>query len=976
MSEAYERISQKRIEDVHADASFLIHKKTGARIALLSNDDKNKVFSIGFRTPPHNSTGVAHILEHSVLCGSRKFPLKDPFVELAKGSLNTFLNAMTYPDKTLYPVASYNDRDFHNLMDVYLDAVFYPNIYKEDRIFRQEGWHYELADEKDDLKINGVVYNEMKGAFSSAEEVLNRTIFNTLFPDTPYGVESGGDPEVIPSLSYEEFLDFHKTYYHPSNSFIYLYGDMDMEKVLTWLDSEYLQHFEYKKVDSDIPFQKSFASEKTITGEYPILDEESAEDRTYLTESFVVTDYRDVTKNIAWSILDYVLTGSPGAPVKQALLDAGIGKDAGGSYSDGTLQTFFSFEAKEANPEKLEEFQKVIRNTLQKLVTEGLDQKAILAGINSQEFHFREADYSRFPKGLIYGLNLFDSWLYDDQKPFSYLELLSVFEDLKEKAKEGYFEKLIQEGILDNAHSALVVLKPTKGLQKIREEKTAGLLAEKKSSLSAEDIQKLIDQTGDLKAYQSTPELPENLQKLPLLKREDLDRKTPLVLSAIEEKEGDTTLLYHDFETNGIGYLSLLFDATKVPNELTPYLGILRSCLGMVSTAHYSYAELSHEINARTGGIQPHLALFPLPENEEKKKGHGIGNHHFALQAKYLLPEQDFVFEMLLEILKTSKLNDKKRLKEILASVKTGLFAYLTSAGHQEAVQRVLAFSDADIAWQEETSGIAYYRLLEKLTSDFDKYADDLIEKLELLMRLIFRPENLLVSITAAKKELKNFPDQIRKLKAELYQTREESGSFVWAKKNRKEAFSTPGQVQYVAQGGNFKQKGFSYTGALQVLHVILNYDYLWQNLRVKGGAYGCMSFFSRNGNAALVSYRDPKLKETLEVYQNLPSYVSRFEADEREMTKYVIGTFSELDIPLNPSAKGTVSLTYWYAGRTLEEVQKEREEILDVRTEDIRALAPLLEAVLKENNISVLGSETAIENAKEIFDETSLLTS
>ena len=575
MTKAYELLQKEEVKDIHAMGYLYRHKKSGARVMLLSNDDENKVFNIAFRTPPDNSTGVAHIIEHTVLCGSRKFPLKDPFVELVKGSLNTFLNAMTYPDKTMFPVASCNDTDFQNLMDVYLDAVFYPNIYKNEKIFKQEGWHYHLENDTDPITYNGVVYNEMKGAFSSAEEVLGRKILNSLFPDTAYGVESGGDPKVIPSLSYEEFLDFHRKYYHPSNSYIYLYGNMDMEEKLDWLDREYLSDFDAIAVDSEISYQKSFDKRKDVCATYPILDQEDEENNTYLSESMVVGDEMDLKLNIAFAVLEYALLDAPGAPVKQALLDANIGKDVDGSYSDGILQPYFEITAKNANASDKERFVSVIHDTLQSIADHGVDRKAVKAGINYLEFRFREADYASFPKGLMYGITVFDSWLYDDTKPFLHLEQLAVFDELKKEIDSGYFEKLIRKYLLSNPHSSVVTLVPEKGLVDEEDKKTQEKLAKYKAGLSNDEIANLVRETKELNEYQESADSEESKKLIPLLKRTDIDRKSVQLYNE-EHRQGDTTLLHHNIFTNGITYVTLLFDTKDVPDELISYMGILK----------------------------------------------------------------------------------------------------------------------------------------------------------------------------------------------------------------------------------------------------------------------------------------------------------------------------------------------------------------------------------------------------------------
>ncbi|MDO4491444.1 MAG: insulinase family protein [Lachnospiraceae bacterium] len=967
MFDAYELIREERIEDIHADSYLLRHKKTGARVALLSNEDENKVFNIAFRTPPKNSTGVAHIIEHTVLCGSDKFPLKDPFVELAKGSLNTFLNAMTYPDKTMFPVASCNDADFQNLMDVYLDAVFHPNIYKNEKIFLQEGWHYQLESLEEPLCYNGVVYNEMKGAFSSADEVLDRNVFNLLFPDTPYGVESGGDPDVIPELTYEEFLDFHRTYYHPSNSYIYLYGNMDMEEKLRWIHEEYLSKYDQITVDSEIPMQPAFAERKEMEIPYPVLDDEPLEDNTYLSYSVVVGDGRDVQLNLAFSILEYVLLDAPGAPVKQALLDAGVGQDISGDFQDGILQPFFSITAKNANQQDKERFLSIIEDTLTEIADKGIDQKSLRSGINYFEFRFREADYGSYPKGLMYGLDLFDSWLYDDLHPFAYLKQLDVFENMKKLSSEGYFEQLIRSRLLNNPHGAVVSLVPERGLELKKTEQLQQKLAEKKAAFSAEELEALVKQTRELKEYQESEEKPENLECIPLLKRTDIDRKTPVSL-LVEKKEVEgVPVLRHPYRTNGIRYLTLLFDAEQIPDELIGYTSLLKSVLGYVSTENYTYGELFHEINGNSGGIVCGTSIYTNPEAPQ-----GV-YRKFGIRSKYLPDQQETVFRLIREIILSSKVEDEKRLKEIISSQKARLQSSIPSAGHSSAARRALAGVSASSGLNERMNGIGYYRLIERLANNFEQEKEDLICKLQMLVHMIFRPENLTVSLNSDEED-GAFEQEIRDLKKVLYTDPVETGSFAWEPFDSNEAIKTSGQVQYVAQTGNFRQAGFAYTGALKILRVIMNYDYLWLNIRVKGGAYGCMSAFSRDGDSYLVSYRDPNLKETQEVFAGLPEYVAGFDADDREMTKYIIGTISELDTPMNASTKGSVALSSYFTGMTVEEYQKEREQILDATAADIRALKALTEAVVQAPHRCVVGSEAAIENNRELFDSVEAL--
>ncbi len=957
----YELIKKEELADISSTGHLLFHIKSGARVLAIENKDENKVFNIAFRTPPTDSTGVAHILEHSVLCGSKNFPLKDPFVELVKGSLNTFLNAMTYPDKTMYPTASCNMQDFKNLMHVYLDAVFYPNIYQKEEIFRQEGWHYELQSAEDDLIYNGVVYNEMKGAFSSADDMLDREIFNTLFPDTPYGVESGGDPACIPDLTYEGFLDFHKKYYHPSNSYIYLYGDMDMEERLTWLDQAYLSNYDRIEIVSEIAKQTPFAApvEKTIA--YPIGDNEPEEDNTYLSWNVVAGDTLQVEENMAFNILEYALLTAPGAPLRKALLDAQIGKDVGGSYDDGILQPFFSISVKNANPADKDRFLDVIRTTLTDIVANGIDKKALEAGLNYFEFQYREADYASYPKGLMYGLDVFDSWLYDERRPFDYLKQLEIFEGLKARIGSGYYEELIKTRLLENPHVAIVTAVPQKGLTTKKENELAKKLADVKAGLSIVELEEMVRKTKALKAYQEEEDTEEAILSIPMLKREDIEKKAAKLYNEMRKIKG-IPVLFHELPTNGIAYLSLLFDANKIPEELLPYVGLLKSVLGLVDTGEHSYGELFNEINANCGGITCGTNVLSKPEDPE------YVSLLFGIRAKCLYHQLPFVYSMIEEILTSSNLRDEKRLYEIIAQKKSRMQMTIPAAGHSSAVARIASYDSKAGVLQEKISGIDYYKFIEQLEENYQEKKDEIADCLERLVRLIFQKEHLMIDFTADENGYQSLVEAFPDFDAMLYTEVEEKPYFTLQPEKKNEAFMTAGQVQYVAMGGNFRKEGYAYSGSMQILRMILNYDYLWMNLRVKGGAYGCMSGFKRSGSTWLVSYRDPKLAETLETYRRLPDYIRSFDADERQMTKYIIGTISAMDTPLTPQAKGALSMGAWFSGITEEMMQSERDEILSAGPEQIRALAQAVEAVIQQEQICVIGSEGAIEKQKDVF--------
>ena len=964
---AYRVVEHKTIEEMQSEGIVLEHKKTKARLFLVSNDDENKVFCIGFRTPPDNDCGLPHILEHSVLCGSDKFPLKDPFVELVKGSLNTFLNAMTYPDKTVYPVASCNDKDFQNLMDVYMDAVLHPNIYKEEKIFRQEGWHYELESKDAPLIYNGVVYNEMKGAYSSPESLLDSVTQKTLFPDTCYGKDSGGDPVHIPELSYEKFLDFHRTYYHPSNSYIYLYGDMDMAEKLAWLDEEYLSHYEERPVDSSIREQKAFEKPVECEFSYSITDGESEENATYLSVNTVVGDDLDPKLYVAFQILEYTLLDAPGAPLKQALIDAGIGKDILGGYESGILKPFFSVIAKDANKEQKGEFLAIVKGTLRKLADQGINRKSLLAGMNYFEFKYREADYGSAPKGLMYGLQCLDSWLYDGD-PMTHLCYQETFDFLKKEVENGYFEQLIKDYLLDNPFEAVIVVAPEKNLTAKEDEKLAKKLADYKASLSEEELEKLVCATRELKEYQDTPSTPEILAKIPLLTREDIDKKAETFFWTEKEEDG-IKVLHHNFFTSGIGYLKVLFNTSVLPQEDLPYAGLLKSVLGSISTEHYSYSDLTSEIHLNSGGMDFSVTSYANLQDAEQFTG------AFVASIRVLYDKLDFGFTMLEEILNHSVFTDEKRLGEVIQETRSRARMKLENAGHSTAVSRATSYFSATAYYNELTGGTAYYHFLEQLEKDYPAKKQEIIAKLQEVSRKLFTRSNMLVNYTADENGYEKLPETLKLLSAKLPEGSRETYVFTHPVKNVNEGLKTSAQVDYVARCGNFRDAGLAYTGALKILQVILSYDYLWLNIRVKGGAYGCMSGFGRSGEGYLVSYRDPNLKETNEIYEGIPAYLEQFDPDERDMTKYVIGTISNLDAPLTPSVKGSRGLSAYLSGVTEEMMQTERDQVLQATKEDIRALAAHVRAVLQTGSFCVVGNEEKIEANRAMFGEVSSLT-
>lgn len=957
----YTLVNKEWLSDVGAYGYILTHDKTGARVCLISNEDDNKVFVIGFRTIPEDSTGVAHILEHSVLCGSDNFPVKDAMTEVSKGSLNTFLNAFTYPDRTLYPVASVNEKDFSNLMHVYLDAVFNPRVHSEEKTFLQEGWHYELESEDAELKINGVVYNEMKGAYSSPQDVCGSYTWMSLFPDTVYGNESGGDPKVIPELKYEDFLAFHKRMYHPSNARIYLYGDTDFEEKLEFIDREYLSKYERINPDTDVTLQDKFDKPLWITKEYSVVEKEEEKDNTFLTYNVCCADYRETEIIDAMNVINYALVSVPGAKLKERLIDAGIGKDVYSTLSTDCGQKQFSIIAEGANSEDEEKFVSIIEDTIKEIIKEGFDKKTLLASISTQEFSYREADFGFYPRGLIYGMLAFESWNYSDEDTFQSLKQNAVFKELKEKLEGDYFEKVLEERVLNNTHKTILKVVPVCGLQKKEDDELKAKLAQYKATLSKDEIAKIVEETKALKAYQEAEDTPEALSTIPTLSISDIPKEGKKFDYSTKVID-DVTFVNTEQFTNNIAYVKLSFTMDKVPYELLPYVGICKLLFAQVDTKKYRYGELVNEIGIVTGGLNVNTTVYKNAYDSD------IFDACFEAKFKTLVDKREETLALAYDILFESIFEDKKRIKDILEETKTRIQGYNISSGHTVSYQRVNSYTGKSGVVAEYLSGMDQYRTIEKLLVDYDASIDGFIEKMKEALSYILAKENLTVAISADKESIAKFEDAFSDFLKNIPSKKLEKAEYNFEPEKKQEAYTSASQVQYVALGGNFFKAGLEYTGSLAVMRNILSTDYLWTAVRLQGGAYGAMCSFPRNGEAFMVSYRDPNLEKTVRAYEGAYEYIKNYSADAKQVERFVISTIGDVDTPFTPSLIAQRTFIMYMDGITNEMTAKERKEILSTDVDTIRGLSTYIKAILDQGCIACVGSKEAIEGASEFF--------
>ncbi len=956
----YTLVLKEELKDIASVAYVYEHNKTGAKVTVISNDDKNKSFIIGFRTPQNDATGVPHILEHTVLCGSDKYPVKDAMTEVGKGSLNTFMNAFTYPDRTLFPVASCNDKDFQNLVGVYMDAVFFPRVLKEKKIFMQEGWHYELPDLDSEITINGVVYNEMKGAYSSADSLLSSYIMFSLFPDTQYGVESGGDPDVIPTLKYEDFCAFHRRLYHPSNARVYLYGDVDFKEKLEFFDREYFSKFEKISPDSAVKLQTAFDERRFIEKEYSVSkDEEDA--GTYLSYNVCCSDYTDAMMTEVINSINYALCGVNGAKLKENLIDSGICKDAYSDFSTDTSQKYFSIIAEECKPEDRDKFVSIVEDTIREVISEGFDKKALEASITNAEFNYREADFGRFPKGIAYGMMVFDRWTYSDESIFSDLKLNDMFDKLRSGIGSGLFEKVLKERILENEHKTVLVMKPHVDLDTDKAKHLEEDLKKLKESLSEEELLKIVNETKALKEYQDAPDSDEAKATIPTLKLSDVNKEGDKCEYTL--LDGPVPEIYTKINGNGILYVTLSFDMSALPERLHEPFSILKLLFGELDTKSYKYNDLVNEMNIKSGSTTYMANVYVKNLDIDD---YGI---NFDIKSKVLYKDIPDFLKLLKEVLLNSKLTDKDRIRKSLETTKLSLESTIGQAGYVLALEAASRLSSGAYVLRSRFGGVDRYRSICNILKNFDECFDKLSKDMEEALRHVLTKENLQVFVCSddegrelLNKELPDFIDA-------LYTgTDKEKFPYIQADKELK-AYSASSMVAYNVISGNFKKTGnLPYTGSLLVLKNILNSDYLWNTVRLQGGAYGCVASIIPTGDTSIFSYRDPGIKKTIEAYRNIPNYIKNLDLRKGEIERYIISAIGELDTCMTPKLIATRTITNYRSGITNEFRAKEREELLNTSLEDLRSLAKYFEAVLSTEFYSTFAGNDLLSKEGEMF--------
>jgi presequence protease len=951
----FELIREEQVPEFNSLARLYRHEKTGAELLSLINDDENKCFGISFRTPPQDSTGVAHILEHSVLCGSRKYPLKEPFIELAKGSLKTFLNAFTYPDKTCYPVASTNLQDFYNLVDVYLDSVFYPNL--TPYTLAQEGWHYEIEDPQAPLEYKGVVFNEMKGNYSSPDSVLGEFTQQALYPDNEYGVDSGGDPKAIPDLTFGQLSEFHRRFYHPSNARIFFYGDDDPEKRLQLLD-EWLRDFEKIEPNSDVHFQPRWDAPRRAEKTYAAGDED--ESKGYVTVSWLLDEPSSTDEALARQMLGYILLSTPASPLRKALIDSGLGENVTGGLGDYLRQPHFTAGLKGINPDDGDKVGALILDTLHSLATEGIDPEMTEAAVNTIEFHLRENNSGGFPRGLALMLWSLDTWLHD-KDPIEPLRFEAPLQNLKARLQNGerVFEEMIARELLENSHRSTIILRPDADLAQQTEAEEKARLQQARDAMSDDDIARLIEETKELKRRQETPDSPEVLALIPGLKLEDLDKQNK-VTPKEEKSLGGVPVLHHPLFTNGVIYADIGFSLHGVPQELLPYVSLFGRALTQIGTEKEDFVRLTQRIGQKTGGVWAQSVI-------SAKRDQPDAAAWLFLRGKAVPERAQEMLDIWRDVLLTVQLDNQERFKQMALEEKARLESSLVPSGHGYVSTRLRAhFSEAG-RLNETLGGVSYLFFLRELCEAIDNNWPQVLAAMESLRTHWLNKGAAIGNVTADETLYDEFAPRFHAFLGELPQCDPVPAAWDLPVPPQGEGLTIPAQVNYVGKGANLFELGYARHGSAAVISNYLNTTWMWERVRMRGGAYGGFCGFDQlTGVWTYGSYRDPNLLETLKVYDGTPEFLHEAEISDIELTRSIIGVISDMDFYRLPDAKGWSSLMRYLIGETDERRQQLRDEVLSTSAKDFQRLAEVLEGVAHGGHVVVMGSENAINEANE----------
>ncbi|MDF2671932.1 MAG: peptidase [Clostridiales bacterium] len=964
----FQLTSVKDEPSIDSTVMIFTHVKTGAKLMYIKNEDTQRVFDITFRTPVSDNTGVNHIIEHSVLDGSKNYPVKSPFKEMLKGSLGSFINAMTSTDYTTYPVASTNEQDLENLMGVYLDAVFYPNLTTNSNIFKQEGWRYELPSKDSDLSVNGVVYNEMKGNYSDPQWLLRNAVNQSLFPDTSNKWDSGGNPDAIPTLSEYQFISTYKRNYTPSNSYIYLYGKLDIAKYLQFIDKNYLSKFDKVAVDTSIKTQKPLSNipEKVVI--YPVAQGSDTKEKTYLSLNYVTGNIEDKETNTALSFLSYLLMGTDNAPLKKALTDSNIAENVSSSFSIQGIQPVFSINAVNSDEASKEVFQKTILNTLQNISKNGFDKDFLKSALASYDISIR---YEKLltpmlgGNGIILSQTALATWIYD-KDPTMYFETDSVMKKIKESDENKYFQNLINKYLLSNNYHSLVILKPDAGLESRNAESSTKKLEVYKSTIGEKGNVSLLKETEAFNAWQKSEDSKEAVETLPKLSLKDIKPELPDLSYKVENQSG-INVLTHNADLNGLSSINLYFDSSKVPQDKLHYLSLLSALLGNVNTKEHSSQELSNGMLQHMGNP---VVFAPSAVSDSKNPD----KYSPKMAVSFMVPDDNISksFDIVEEVINSSEFNDRQKIKQIIEQNKAGLQMIFTSGSGFAAIMRMSSYMNESGRYSDELTGYSYYKFLQDIDNNFDAKWEEISKNLKDTCSLVFNKNGLVASYSGAEESAQIFKKELSRVSGEINAQILPQQKYTFAQPDKNTAFSSIAKVQTIIQAGDFKKAGYKYSGKMMVLQNVLNMGYLWNKVRTTGGAYGVQSSFSSDGRVMLASMSDPNLKETLEAFKGAVDYLKNFKATDDEMANYIIGAVKDyVNLKTTgPLMEGALCDSMYLTNSSSNELLEFEKEALSTTPEDIRNYGDMLDKILKQNIYFVEGSKEKIEQNKQLFNE------